>query len=126
MSCLIGKDSLKEKIKMAIENNSCDIEIVKLYSNYYKIVKSKKEKRLIIDNMITVLNNKYSHILAIIKYILEKNIMLDRSKIDIYNWIFINKNIVLRKITIKKTKEGYLILNKMDYPKKHYLDINNN
>ena len=115
---------LKNKIYNSIATSDKKLELVKIYCSYYYFVKNAKEKRDFIEGALSLIE-KETNILNLLKYILDKNIIIEKKSIVLYNWIFINENVIIRKINIKKCGKGYLIVNKNDSLPIHYLNILN-
>ena len=115
---------LKNKIYNSIATSDKKLELVKIYCSYYYFVKNAKEKRDFIEGALSLIE-KETNILNLLKYILDKNIIIEKKSIVLYNWIFINENVIIRKINIKKCSKGYLIVNKNDSLPIHYLNILN-
>ena len=123
MSYISKLEILKENLKALLVEKENEVKILRIYSAMYFVVKRKSGIDIIKNEALKLLGYKYRHLTEVINYILCRNIILDRKKIIVYNWIFIGDKVISRCLFLSKTNKGYILNNKIDFPGVHYLDL---
>ena len=124
MSCKAKVMYFKEKVEQAIEFNVSPLEILRMYTSFYCVVKDEIGKSNLVNQSLSFVKSKYEDIADIVHYILSNNIIIKSKKMIFNHWIFINENIVRREVLVIKKNHGYEVIDKVDYPSIHYSNIN--
>lgn len=123
MSYLDKMSELKKNVNKIKESTNSNLDIIKLYCSFYIVVKTKKQKELLIKNALYILDDLFINVKNHLKFILEKNIIIEKKKICVCNWIFIDEKIVVREIHIEKVNNSYLVSKINQFFKASYKEL---
>jgi hypothetical protein len=115
---------LKEKVNSANVNEVNEIELLKVYSSFYCILESETDKEILINEALSIIQNMNLNLIEVIKYCLDKNIIIKSKKMRVFNWIFIGENVVRRELVLKQVKDDFELVESTTYPSVFYMDIN--
>lgn len=89
-----------------IKTEKC--HLLKELSSFYLVVNNRKIKKKIIEDKLNVLDNK--HVLKIAKYILNKNIVIDKKNKTISYWLIFENLIQETIYFVKDESSGYQMI----------------
>lgn len=95
------------KMKIEILNND-PLEIISLLCRSYLFVENKQEKEEVTKNVISYLNNYKNY--NLIKFILDKNIVVNKGELIVSQWIIINKVLKRKEYKLNKIGDEYEVI----------------